>query len=505
MSSEFKKKVEYAGYLLGNEFGASENHPMGKGFGGASTHPQFKHMDLPPDGYSFSQNPGEKDYNYCKFINFVIDHLFPGFQNNSDIISTEPKTHLDILSRIASESLCLGGSIDDFKEFLKGRNILEQSQLAYNTRLAFIPTVPYTLSLTPWVIEIEDSTTLFFPYIHNGNTVGIDAKRIKFYPAIRSLLESSMCKAIITHIESTAKSLPILFDSHIIASKVVYSPLGISVPGENHKPIRPQEIDSPLTLLFTNSWNQFSTGFYLRGGHDVLEAFSKLSEQYPQLNLIIRSQLPEDLTPEHFELVKTHPRIRVIDQFLTDDELHNLMLDVDIYLVPSARIHVVSALKALSYGIPVIASDGWGFSDYVSDGENGYLLPGRYGVCSWIDWENGMLREDYSSIKQPNGTNETIIQGLIEKIAYLLKNRNKLHEMSTNARGSVKSKFNLEQWNQALKQTFDKVFLDGDEQAQAELLQAQLKAERFEFQYRTVFSEISGQVPVDNLFLGLNS
>ena len=42
---------------------------------------------------------------------------------------------------------------------------------------------------------------------------------------------------------------------------------------------------------------------------------------------------------------------------------------VDIYLLPSARIHVVSILQAMSYGLAVVASDGWGIEEYIEHGK----------------------------------------------------------------------------------------------------------------------------------------
>ena len=39
---------------------------------------------------------------------------------------------------------------------------------------------------------------------------------------------------------------------------------------------------------------------------------------------------------------------------------------VDIYLLPSARIHVVSILQAMSYGLAVVASDGWGMKNILN-------------------------------------------------------------------------------------------------------------------------------------------
>ena len=51
-----------------------------------------------------------------------------------------------------------------------------------------------------------------------------------WFPIVRTLLESEQCKAILTHLRSTARMVPTLFGSETIARKVVYSPLGVKVP-----------------------------------------------------------------------------------------------------------------------------------------------------------------------------------------------------------------------------------------------------------------------------------
>lgn len=481
------ERIEYAGYLLGKEFGASDSHPKGKGYGGASTHPQFEHMRYPPEGYIFTQEPLEKDLSHLNLIETALNEISTLELNSPESTPSNFSIHVETFRQLAKRTIELGGSLEDFAAFMKGRNLPEQSMLPFRTQLAFIPTVPYSLGLTPWVIEIEDSTTLFYPDISNGNTGHLEVKDLRFFSVIKALLESTMCRAIITHIRSTADSLPLLFESEIIKRKVVYSPLGISLPKVFTTQKKPSD---PLNLLFTNSWNQTSAGFYLRGGQDVLEAFSRLSSKYSNVNLIIRSEIP-DLISAHEELIRNHPRIRVIDHFMSDAKLEELMLGTDLYLIPAARIHVVSALKALSYGIPVIASDGWGFSEHITDGVTGYLVPGRYGVCSWLDKATGILREDYSSINGPDKINAEVVEGLVEKISYLIDNPHQLSEMKRNARISVETKFSLEQWNRALQETFDKALTGTQYEHEVKTLKAEIEAERFYLQYKMLRDEIS--------------
>jgi hypothetical protein len=84
----------------------------------------------------------------------------------------------------------------------------------------------------------------------------------------------------------------------------------------------PAENDA-VTILFTNSWHQASTGFYLRGGLDVLEAYSVVFSKHARLRLILRSKLPQDLNQRYRQIIE-RCNVQVIDQFLSEGEMEAL-------------------------------------------------------------------------------------------------------------------------------------------------------------------------------------
>lgn len=122
-----------------------------------------------------------------------------------------------------------------------------------------------------------------------------------------------------------------------------------------------------MTILFTNSWHQGATNFYLRGGLDVLEAYSVLFPKYPGSRLVLRTRLPVDLN-ERYRRIIDRCDVQVIDQFLSEPEMEGLFNSADIYVLPSARLHVVSVLQAMATGLAIIVSDGWGMAEYISYG-----------------------------------------------------------------------------------------------------------------------------------------
>src|SRR5262249_6500902 len=114
--------------------------------------------------------------------------------------------------------------------FLRSRHYQSQLMLPRRPRLVFLTSVPYTFGQHPWVIEIEDCISLFFPFVGNGQTGNLPIEQSPYLPIVRALLESDNCRGIITHMRATADALPVLFRSERIAAKTFHVPLGVRLP-----------------------------------------------------------------------------------------------------------------------------------------------------------------------------------------------------------------------------------------------------------------------------------
>ena len=99
------------------------------------------------------------------------------------------------------------------------------------------------------------------------------------------------------------------------------------------------------------------------------------------LTFNLRSKMPENLDHRYRRIIE-RCNVQVIDQFLSGEEIEALLSSADIYVLPSARLHVVSILQAMAYGLAIVVSDGWGIEEYVNDGRNGLIVRGRYGTYS---------------------------------------------------------------------------------------------------------------------------
>ena len=420
--------VEYAGWL-----------PSFQEFGNCGNHPQFAHINTPPLGYRFTYSkPHPNKLSLKRRLQQQIVFLV---RRISIVIAG-----LKFIKLAWSK----GAKLRYILYFFKTRDFKSQLLLPRKQNLVFLTSVPYTFGQHPWTIELEDSISFLFPFFHNGQTALVNFHESPYFPILKALIESQQCRGIITHIKSTAESLPKLFKNEELSSKITYVPLGVRLPPAFHiiKGEREQ-----IILLFNNSWHQDPLSFFLRGGLDVLSAFGQLRQRYryEELSLVLRTSLPS-LDQCYIDIIKRN-NVRVIGHFLSNSDWELLIKNSDIYLLPSDRIHAVSMLEAMSYGLAVVVSDGWGIGEYVQDRVNGMIVKGRYGKVVWMDDKTGMLCEDYKLMSYED---PVVVKGLVEAISNLIEDKDLYEKISRKARYDIETKYNLENWNKGLKEAFDK-------------------------------------------------
>ncbi len=447
--------IEYAGWL-----------PIFERSGNCGRHPQFKHTVHPPSGYRFTcsarrkhrpslwdKSIGQLFYGLSWMVRGFHPLLRPFFELFRGGRGVAPLARLRVLAAIVRLFFTLrrnGARLFPILLFLRTRHYQSQLLLAHYRGPVFLPSMPFTYGQNPWVIEIEDPTTLFYPLIHNGQTRKLRISKSRYFPIIKTLLESNQCKAIITHMKSTAGMVSTLFGSETIRKKVFHTPLGVKLPARWQR--HDDDESEPLNLLFTNSWHQMPVNFHVRGGIDVLEAFAVLHKRYPRLRLTMRTHLP-GLRNRHYRIIE-EGWVRVINRFLSPQEMDDLLASSHIFLLPAARVHVVSLLQAMSYGLAVVTSDGWGIDEYVTHERNGVVVNGRYGKVSWVDEKEGMLREYYDPMHRPD---PKVVSGLVEAVSRLVEDRSLRKRLGQTARLDVETTYSVERWNSGLKEIFDKV------------------------------------------------
>lgn len=288
------------------------------------------------------------------------------------------------------------------EEFIASRGSDTQAMMWAPCDVQFLHTVPVTLGARPWLLHIEEMITVFAPFVWHGTSANVRIRERPVYRIVKHLLEAPACRAVFSHLKHSAEFLPVLFESETLAAKVHHVPLGIEFSPAATKKIADAQAGrgrgAGTTFLFTNSWSHEEGSFILRGGADVLGAFIQLVAKYPDSRLIMLSPLPVSYYGRGFaDFVRRLPNVHVIDTRVSDDELVDLMLAADVFLIPSVGLHALSILRAMYCGLPVVVSDAPGNEEYVRHGETGLVVEGRRGKTAWYD-ETGFLHQTFEPV-----------------------------------------------------------------------------------------------------------
>jgi hypothetical protein len=321
--------------------------------------------------------------------------------------------------------------------------------------LHFISSFPYVIDHADWVIEIESAETLFDPFLPFGQreqspTLAFNTPE---FETIRILLESSRCRAIVTHMEDTANSVRRMFAAYPKITEKVFYVKSVAPPiPENDL----REVTEARKFLFVNSWGDIQGHIENRGGLEVLEAFNIVSRMCPDIELTLRCEIPPDLSEYHREIIRTNEQIGVIDQILPDDQYRRLLRDTDVFLLPSWGIHSHSTLTGLARGHVLVASDGWGFSELLRDDDNAMIARGHYGKRSWLD-QQGHVHFRFAPLR---AADPKVVKELAIIMWRLATEAGLAHRVAQAGRKSATTELSPEAWKSNWREIYDRIWRD---------------------------------------------
>jgi glycosyltransferase involved in cell wall biosynthesis len=301
-----------------------------------------------------------------------------------------------------------GVSDRDNEAFIDTRDYLSQMLACSRGGIHFFQGAPLTLGANPWMIQVENASTLLLPFVTPGRSYGFDRRFSPSYRIVRSLLLSDDCMGIVTNIRATQRDLPVLFDAPSLAQKAYYLPFFLEPPTPVQKRHR--------SFLFTSSWHQHERSFYSRGGVDAAMIFAKLAERHPDAQLVMRCNLPADL-PAKVRSVLDAPNVRIIDQPISGEEMHRLFAEAQFYLLPAPSLHSMSTLQAMANGCVCVLADSWGSDEYLRHGIDGLRIAGREGKHWEYRAHEAFLEERYDGLESPDFV---FVQRAVEAIDRLM-------------------------------------------------------------------------------------
>jgi glycosyltransferase involved in cell wall biosynthesis len=288
----------------------------------------------------------------------------------------------------------------------------------------------------PWVVELETV----------ANFTGGSQRFLKKYKAlIERVLASNYCKKIIFWNDAGMKSVLLSLNCSAFEHKIARVNFAVQKKDSNKS-----YNGERMRLLFVNSSNNLGL-FDLKGGKEVLEAFAILNRKYDNLELVIRSDIPENVRNEQEGI----GNIRFIEKALPWELLEWEYKSADIYLAPGYTTPVWAILDAMSYELPIVATDVWCTSEYVENGTTGLLIEKSEILANYPDslaW-NTFSPQFRRAIRTVDAK---VAQQLADKISILIENEELRRRMGKTARWEIeKGKFSIEERNRRLKEILD--------------------------------------------------
>lgn len=397
-------------------------------------------LDTPPEGYCYTENPQT----------VLIDGNALLAHENWN----EYERFRQFLIELRQESIRWGVSDSEFESFIRSRDMTKQLKIPAGS-LCYINTVPYYLAPNNWYIEIEDWVTLFAPYFGNGGVCETDGSLP--LRMLKALFSMPNFKGVWTHVKQTVQSLVAIFGEEF-RSKFHYIPLAINTQDLSKRKVPPD--GRKTTFLFHGGSTKHSNmHFQYRGGLYLLEAFFRLYVDNPDINcelVVVYDSNGLRSVPDYYRaILDNHPKIRHVARFVTDEELQHEYLNSDVFVIPAYRLHSASTVQGLSYGLPVICSDGWGFDEYIEDGVNGLIAKGQH--SSWVD-DRGIMREQYDTNYDCHRF-QPLVASLAEKMKMCVDSPELVQTLSKNALKTARE-LSVENRNSLLKVFLDNAYDD---------------------------------------------
>ena len=283
----------------------------------------------------------------------------------------------------------------------------------------------------PWVMDIE----YFTSFMGLNREIMIKNKFIRKF--IKNRLESKNCKKILCHCESTKKSFLKYFISEGFKSKI-----DVLYPSShlfNYK----KKIRKNIRFLAVISI------FHQKGGKEILQAFSNLQKKYPEIELWIKGDAPQDVIREFSSKnIKFFPYLKKI--------ISREKLLKDFYFQSDALIYTTlcdsfgySLIDGLVAGLPIITTNLFNSPDVVEHNKNGIVIPiPGYKPKEYI--------QEYPLEKFDATAKKKFIKSLESAMETIIKNKPLREKMGRNSLELIKTgKYSLIERNKKLRAVYD--------------------------------------------------
>jgi hypothetical protein len=290
----------------------------------------------------------------------------------------------------------------------------------------------------PWVVSME----------YPGMLLGGDIKHLNRYcHVLERSFASTCCKKILCEYETAQRALITTIDCKPFSDKIT-----VVLPAPPPLPQFTRTDKNDAVRLFTLGSGNIRGEYESRGIREVLEMFIILHRRYPDLELVVRSDMPS----HDFQYYQNIPGLRIIDRVIPRADLEQEFKVADIFVLPSHGTYPFTLMEAMSYELPVVTLQTWANSEFIEDGRTGLLIqpskkvPYYYKDTAHPNFGSADFRK---AIQFPD---REVIGELVQKVSLLIDDVELRRKLGKAARQEVESdKLSREVRNKKLKQIFD--------------------------------------------------
>jgi len=367
----------------------------------------------------------------------------------NDLIQNPPRGYEFVVQETSAEGLLRYLAKTNFAYAIQhGLDRLVPLELAKPYRESF-KRLPEGIDLTysvfhpvfrkkPWILDMQ----LEQPHL----LVGSEKVFERWKGLIKGAFLSSYCKKIICQLEAGKKAFLGRVGWPELEEKTVVINFAVS-----KKQFTKSYNKDGIKLLFVNSANiNVPKHFQTHGGMVLLEAFNLLCQRYDNLQLVVRSGLPQGIK----EKFSQNPKVRIYDEIIPWQQLEAEFKSADIFLYPTFVTPTAILLDAMSYELPIVTTDIWGNPEIVEDGRTGLLVEypqaAKYTEGFVIHFDSQEYKKAISNVDLE------LVAAVADKTSFLIENEELRRKMGKAGRWEVEhGKFCIERRKEGLKRVLD--------------------------------------------------
>jgi glycosyltransferase involved in cell wall biosynthesis len=204
----------------------------------------------------------------------------------------------------------------------------------------------------------------------------------------------------------------------------------------------------PASLLFSGD-------FFRKGGVNVVDAFVRIRQQYPETTLTVCCDEQIDFRTPNVEmrreyLTKLHgtPGIRMLGRVPREELINRILPDTDVLLVPTyAETFGFAVPEAMAFGIPVIATNHFAIPEMIEHGVNGFLV-------DTSAFDSDRLFRGYVVDTIPADFRELVTEGVYGFLKPLVESPDLRRRIGTAAVETARLKFSVEKRNERMLEIY---------------------------------------------------